>query len=383
MDYELPEEHRMLREMVRDFVTTELEPIASKLDEEERFPHGILKKMAELGILGVCFPEEYGGAGMDTLAFAIVVEEIARVCASTAITVCAHISLGTYPIFAFGNEEQKRKYLPGLCSGEYLGAFSLTEPEAGSDAAGIKTTAVRKGSHYILNGTKFFVTNGGEAKTVIAFARTNPGVPRHEGISAFIVESTFPGFKLGKKEKKLGLRASNTQELIYENLQVPAENLLGKEGEGFKQAVQTLDEGRIGIGALALGIAQGAFERSARYAKERVQFGKPIAAQQAIRFKLADMATEIAAARHLVYHAAWLKDSGKPFVKESAMAKLYASEVGMRVTNEAIQIHGGYGYTKDYPLERFYRDAKLMTIGEGTSEVQRLVIAKQILEKEL
>ena len=382
MDYELPEEHRMLRDMVRDFAKTELEPIASQLDEEERFPEEILKKMGELGLLGVCFPEEYGGAGMDTLAFAIVVEEIARVCASTAITVCAHMSLGIYPIYTFGTEEQKTKYMPGLCSGEYLGAFSLTEPEAGSDAANVRTTAVRKGDVYYLNGTKFFVTNGGKAKTVVAFARTNPDVPRHEGISAFIVENTFPGFKLGKEEKKLGLRASNTQELIYENCEVPAENLLGREGDGFRQAVLTLDEGRIGIGALALGIAQGAYDRAREYAKQRVQFGKPIAAQQAIRFKLADMATEIAAARHLVYHAAWLKDNGKPFIKESAMAKLYASEVGMRVTNEAIQIHGGYGYTKDYPLERYYRDAKLMTIGEGTSEVQRLVIAKQILEKQ-
>jgi alkylation response protein AidB-like acyl-CoA dehydrogenase len=382
MNYDLPEDHKMLRDMVRDFAESEIAPIASQLDEERRFPMEIMKKMGELGLLGVCFPEEYGGAGMDTLAFAIVVEEIGRVCASTGITVCAHISLGTYPIYAFGNEEQKQKYLPKLCSGEYIGAFSLTEPEAGSDAASLKTTAEKRDGYYYLNGTKFFVTNGGKAHTVVAFARTDPGAEKHKGISAFIVETSFPGFKLGKEEKKLGLNASNTQEVIYEDCQVPEENLLGNEGDGFQQAVLTLDEGRIGIGALALGIAQGAYEQALKYSKERIQFGKPIAAQQAIRFKLADMAVEIAAARHLVYHAAWLKDNDRPFVKESAMAKLYASEVAMRVTNQAIQIHGGYGFTKDYPVERYYRDAKLMTIGEGTSEIQRLVIAKQILEKE-
>ncbi len=378
---ELSQEHTMLREMVRDFAKNEIEPVAAELDETEKFPREILQKMAELGLMGIQYPEKYGGAGMDTLALAIAIEEIGRVCASTGITLAAHTSLGSYPIYAFGNEAQKQKYLRPLAEGKSIGAFGLTEPEAGSDAAGVKTTAQKRGDTYILNGTKFFCTNGGEADFVIVSARTNPEAERHKGMSTFIVERNFPGFKLGKKENKMGLRASNTQELIFEDCEVPAENLIGNEGDGFKLAVMTLDEGRIGIGALALGIAQGALDHALRYANERSQFGKPIGHFQAIQFLLADMGTEVQAARHLVYDAARLKDAGKPFTKEAAMAKLYASEVGTRTANRAIQIHGGYGYIRDYPVERFYRDAKLMEIGEGTSEIQRLVIARRMLKE--
>jgi len=378
---ELSQEHLMLQDMVRQFVASEVEPVASQLDEEKKFPSDILNKMAELGLLGIPFPEEYGGAGMDTTAFAIAIEEVARSCASTAITLCAHISLGAYPIYMFGNEEQKKKYLPGLCSGEYLGAFGLTEPDAGSDAGGIKTKAEKKNGIWVINGSKIYITNGGKAKVIVTSARTDFEAKKHKGLSTFIVENNYPGFVLGKEENKLGLKASNTQELFYENCEVPEENMVGNEGDGFRQAVITLDEGRIGIGALALGIAQGAFDRAREYSKERVQFGKPISEQQAIQFKLADMATEIEAARLLVYQAAWLKDHNKPFSKQSAMCKLFASEAAMRVTNQAIQIHGGYGFIKDYPVERYYRDAKLMTIGEGTSEIQRLVIARHALKE--
>lgn len=381
MDFELSEEHKMLQDMVRDFVAAELEPVAAELDEQKRFPKEILKKMGELGLLGVPFSEEYEGAGMDTLAFALVVEQIAGACGSTGLTLCAHTSLGTYPIYNWGNEAQKKKYLPDLCSGRNVGAFSLTEPEAGSDAAGLITTAAKRNGNYYLNGTKMYVTNGGHAKTVVAFARTDPSVAKHKGITAFIVEANSHGFKLGKEERKLGLNASNTQEIIYEDCEVPEENMLGNLGEGFSIAMQILDGGRVGIGAMALGIAQAAYDRARKYSKERIQFNKPIASLQPIRFKLSDMATEIEAARHMVYYSAWLKDQGKPFEKYAAMAKLFASEVAMRVTNQAIQVHGGYGFIKDYPVERYYRDAKLTTIGEGTSEVQRLVIAKYILDE--
>ncbi len=378
---ELSEEHRMLRDMVRDFAKNEIEPVASQLDETGEFPWDILHKMADLGLMGIPYPEKYGGAGMDTLALAIAIEEIGRVCASTGITLAAHTSLGSYPIYEFGNEAQKQKYLRPLAEGKSIGAFGLTEPEAGSDAAGIKTSAKKEGDKYILNGTKVFCTNGGKADFIIVSARTDPEAERHRGMSTFIVEKDFPGFKLGKAENKMGLRASNTQELIFENCEVPAENLIGNEGDGFKLAVMTLDEGRIGIGALALGIAQGALDHALRYANERTQFGKPIGHFQAIQFLLADMGTEVQAARHLVYDAARLKDAGKSFTKEAAMAKLYASEVGTRTANRAIQIHGGYGYIQDYPVERFYRDAKLMEIGEGTSEIQRLVIARRMLKE--
>ena len=378
---ELSQEHTMLREMVRDFAKNEIEPVASELDETGEFPWEILHKMADLGLMGIPYPEKYGGAGMDTLALAIAIEEIGRVCASTGITLAAHTSLGSYPIYEFGSEEQKQKYLRPLAEGKSIGAFGLTEPEAGSDAAGVKTSAKKVGDKYILNGTKFFCTNGGKADFIIVSARTDPEAERHKGMSTFIVEKDFPGFRLGKKENKMGLRASNTQELIFEDCEVPAENLIGNEGDGFKLAVMTLDEGRIGIGALALGIAQGALDHALRYANERTQFGKPIGHFQAIQFLLADMGTEVQAARHLVYDAARLKDAGKPFTKEAAMAKLYASEVGTRTANRAIQIHGGYGYIRDYPVERFYRDAKLMEIGEGTSEIQRLVIARRLLKE--
>ncbi len=378
---ELSQEHTMLREMVRDFAKNEIEPVASELDETGEFPWEILHKMADLGLMGIPYPEKYGGAGMDTLALAIAIEEIGRVCASTGITLAAHTSLGSYPIYEFGSEEQKQKYLRPLAEGKSIGAFGLTEPDAGSDAAGVKTSAKKVGDKYILNGTKFFCTNGGKADFIIVSARTDPEAERHKGMSTFIVEKDFPGFRLGKKENKMGLRASNTQELIFEDCEVPAENLIGNEGDGFKLAVMTLDEGRIGIGALALGIAQGALDHALRYANERTQFGKPIGHFQAIQFLLADMGTEVQAARHLVYDAARLKDAGKPFTKEAAMAKLYASEVGTRTANRAIQIHGGYGYIRDYPVERFYRDAKLMEIGEGTSEIQRLVIARRLLKE--
>jgi len=376
---ELSEEHQMLQKMVRDFAKNEIEPVATQLDQTGEFPWDILHKMADLGLMGIPYPEKYGGAGMDTLALAIAIEEIGRVCGSTGITLAAHTSLGSYPIYEFGSEEQKQKYLRPLAEGKSIGAFGLTEPEAGSDAAGVKTLAKKVGDKYILNGTKFFCTNGGKADFIIVSARTDPEAERHKGMSTFIVEKNFPGFKLGKAENKMGLRASNTQEIIFEDCEVPAENLIGHEGDGFKLAVMTLDEGRIGIGALALGIAQGALDHALKYAKERTQFGKPIGYFQGIQFMLADMGTEVQAARHLVYHAARLKDAGKPFTKEAAMAKLYASEVGTRTANRAIQIHGGYGYTQDYPVERFYRDAKLMEIGEGTSEIQRLVIARRLL----
>ncbi|GBD92820.1 acyl-CoA dehydrogenase [bacterium BMS3Abin05] len=376
---ELSEEHVMLQKMVRDFAKKEIEPVASEMDVTGEFPWEILHKMADLGLMGIPFPEKYGGAGMDTLALAIAIEEIGRVCGSTGITLAAHTSLGSYPIYVFGTEAQKQKYLRPLAEGKSVGAFGLTEPEAGSDAAGVKTSAKKAGDRYLLNGTKMFCTNGGKADFIIVSVRTNPDVERHKGMSTFIVEKKFPGFKLGKAENKMGLHASNTQELIFEDCEVPAENLLGHEGDGFKLAVATLDEGRIGIGALALGIAQGALDHAVRYATERTQFGKPIGHFQGIQFMLADMGTEVQAARHLVYDAARLKDAGKPFTKEAAMAKLYASEVSTRTANRAIQIYGGYGYTQDYPVERFYRDAKLMEIGEGTSEIQRLVIARRMM----
>ncbi|HEB84611.1 MAG TPA: acyl-CoA dehydrogenase [Bacteroidetes bacterium] len=377
-DFFLTEEQKMLQEMVRDFAENEVKPIAAEIDEEERFPEETVAKMAELGLLGITFPEEYGGSGMDTVSYAIAVEELSRVCASTGITLAAHISLGVAPIHYFGNEEQKKRWMPPLCGGEYLGAFGLTEPNAGSDAGGTETTAVKDGDHYVLNGSKIYCTNGSYAGTVVCTAVTDKEKGT-KGISNFIVPAGTPGFTVGKKERKLGIRGSNTVMLHFNDCRVPEENLLGKPGEGFKQFLITLDGGRISIGAMALGIAQGAFEEALRYSQERYQFGKPIAAFQAIQFKLADMATEIEAARHLVYHAARLRDAGKDYVRQSSMAKLYASEVAMRVANSALQVHGGYGYIKEYPVERMFRDAKLTEIGEGTSEIQRLVIARTLL----
>jgi len=377
-DMFLNEEQKMLRDMVRDFAENEVKPIATEIDEEERFPVENIKKMAELGLLGICFDEKYGGAGMDGLSYIIAVEELSKACASTGITLAAHVSLGVAPIAMFGTEAQKDKFLPDLCSGEQLGAFGLTEPNAGSDAGGTETTAVKDGDEWVLNGTKIFCTNGAVAGTTVAKALTEKDKGT-KGISNFIIPTNTPGYVRGKKEKKLGIKASDTSMIHFEDLRLSDDYMLGTQGEGFKQFLITLDGGRISIGAMALGIAQGALEQSIQYSQERFQFGKPIAAFQTIQEKLAIMATEIEAARHLVYHAARLKDKGMKFSQQSAMAKLYASEVATRAANQAIQIHGGYGYVREYPVERMFRDAKLTEIGEGTSEIQRLVIARSLL----
>ena len=376
MNFKLSEEHEMIRKMVRDFAENEVAPSAAERDEEERFDMNIFKKMAELGLTGIPWPEQYGGIGSDYLAYCIAVEELSRVCASTGVTLSAHTSLAGWPIYTFGTEEQKQKYLRPMAQGEKIGAYGLTEPGSGSDAGGMRTTAKLDGDYYVLNGAKIFITNGGIADIYVVFAVTDP--TSRKGTSAFIVESTFPGFSVGKKEKKLGIRSSPTTEIIFEDCRVPKENLLGKEGEGFKIAMMTLDGGRNGIAAQAVGIAQGALDASVNYAKERVQFGKPIAAQQGISFKLADMATSIEAARLLTYQAAWLESEGLPYGKESAMSKLFAGDTAMKVTTEAVQVFGGYGYTKDYPVERFMRDAKITQIYEGTQEIQRLVISRMI-----
>ncbi len=378
-DMHLTDEQMMLRDMVRDFAEKEIRPIAAEIDQNSEFPHATIKKMGELGLLGIPFPEKYGGAGMDNLSYIIAVEEISRVCGSHGITLAAHISLGSYPIYLFGNEEQKREYLTPLASGQALGSFGLTEPNAGSDAGGTQTTAVLDGNEWVINGTKNFITNAAYCKTAVFTAVTGKKDDGRKRISSFIVERDTAGFSIGKKEDKLGLRASSTAELQFQDCRIPKENLLGDEGAGFRQFLTILDGGRISIGSMALGIAQGAYEEAVKYAKEREQFGRPIAKFQAMQFKIADMATEIEAARHLCYHAARLEDEGKDFAAQSAMAKLYASEVAMRVTYNAIQIHGGYGFIMDFPVERMYRDAKLCTIGEGTSEIQRLVIARDVL----
>ncbi|MBC8204316.1 acyl-CoA dehydrogenase [bacterium] len=377
-NYFLTEEQIMLRDMVSDFADNEIRPIAAKIDETSEFPHDTVKKMGELGLMGIPFAEKYGGAGMDNMCYAIAVEEISRVCGSHGITLAAHISLGSNPINLFGTEEQKMKYLTPLASGEGLGSFGLTEPNAGSDAGGTQTTAVLDGDYYIVNGTKNFITNAEHCITAVFTAVTGKENGRKQ-ISSFIVERGTPGFSIGKAERKLGLHGSSTATLIFEDCRIPKENILGNEGAGFKQFLTILDGGRISIGAMALGIAQGAYEESIKYANERKQFGKSISRFQAIQFMIADMATEIQAARHLIYHSARLEDAGLPFARESAMAKLYASEAAMRVTYNAIQIHGGYGFVQDYPVERMYRDAKLCTIGEGTSEIQRIVIARDVL----
>lgn len=377
MNFKLSEEHEMIRKMVRDFAKNEVAPTAAERDEEERFDMDIFKKMAELGLTGIPWPEEYGGIGSDYLAYCIAVEELSRVCASMGVTLSAHTSLAGWPVYKFGTEEQKQKYLRPMALGEKIGAYGLTEPSSGSDAGGMKTTARRDGDDYILNGSKIFITNGGIADTYIVFALTDPE-SKQKGTSAFIVESDFPGFGVGKKEKKLGIRSSPTTEIIFEDCRVPKENLLGQEGDGFKIAMMTLDGGRNGIAAQAVGIAQGALDASVEYAKERVQFGKPIAAQQGIGFKLADMATNIEAARLLTYQAAWLESEGLPYGKESAMSKLFAGDTAMKVTTEAVQVFGGYGYTKDYPVERYMRDAKITQIYEGTQEIQKLVISRMV-----
>ena len=373
----LNEQQRMIRDMVREFAVSNVEPRAAEIDRNCRFPVETFQEMAEMGLMGLPVDEQYGGGGADYLSYALAVEELARVCASTALSFAAHTSLVVMPIFLFGSEAQKMKYLPDLCS-KKLGAYGLTEPNAGSDAGGTETTAVREGKEYNLNGTKIFITNANYAETFIATAVTEKGVGT-KGIRAFIFEKKTPGFSLGSKDEKLGMRGSDWGTLQFDHAKIPAENLIGEEGKGFKYFMQTLDNGRISIGALGVGIAQGALDKALRYAKERRQFGKAIAEFQAIQFMLADMAMEIEAARLLVYNAARLKLAGQPFSKEAAMAKLYASEVAMRATNHAIQIHGGYGYTKDFPVERYMRDAKLCEIGEGTSEIQRTVIARHIL----
>ncbi|MEI4620626.1 acyl-CoA dehydrogenase AcdA [Bacillus pfraonensis] len=377
MHFKLSEEHEMIRKMVRDFARNEVAPTAAERDEEERFDRALFDQMADLGLTGIPWPEEYGGIGSDYLAYVIAVEELSRVCASTGVTLSAHTSLAGWPIFKFGTEEQKQKFLRPMAEGKKIGAYGLTEPGSGSDAGGMKTTAKRDGDHYILNGSKIFITNGGIADIYVVFALTDPE-SKQRGTSAFIVESDAPGFSVGKKESKLGIRSSPTTEIMFEDCRIPAENLLGEEGQGFKIAMQTLDGGRNGIAAQAVGISQGALDASVEYARERHQFGKPIAAQQGIGFKLADMATNVEAARLLTYQAAWLESEGLPYGKESAMSKVFAGDTAMKVTTEAVQVFGGYGYTKDYPVERFMRDAKITQIYEGTQEIQRLVISRML-----
>src|SRR4051812_11593041 len=393
------EQHLAVREMVRQFARDEVAPVAAKFDADSIFPWENVKRMGELGLLGVPWPEEMGGAGFDLLSYTITIEELAKVDASTGLTVSAHTTLGTSPIVYFGTEEQKRRYVPLLASGKVLGGFGLTEPDAGSDAGGTRTTAVRRNGHYVLNGTKRFITHGSVGEIFVVTAVTDPSKGT-KGISSFILtkptndlaeaqrvgvghEPSLPamkGFKAGRKEDKLGWRASDTAELIMEDVEVPVENLLGEEGRGFVNFMRTLDNGRIGIAALSLGIAEGAFEQALQYSMVRKQFGKPISEFQGVSFQLSDMATEIEAGKHLMYHAAWLAQNKRPFTTEAAMAKLFCSELAMRATIKAVQIHGGYGYTKDYPVERMMRDAKICEIGEGTSEIQRIVIARHILK---
>ncbi|WP_371069709.1 acyl-CoA dehydrogenase [Sediminibacillus sp. JSM 1682029] len=380
MDFQLTDEQEMLRKMVRDFAKNEVEPSAAERDEEERFDRELFDKMAGLGLTGIPWPEKYGGIGADFVSYVIAVEELSRVCASTGVTLSAHISLASWPLYKYGSENQKQTYLAELARGEKLGAYALSEPGAGSDVASMKTTARLDGDSYVLNGSKVWITNGGVADTYIVFAKTDRDA-KHRGISAFIVEKGMAGFTFGKKEKKLGIRSSPTTELVFENCRVPKENLLGAEGQGFKIAMTTLDGGRNGIAAQALGIAQGALDASVSYAKEREQFGKPIARNQGISFKLADMATEIEAARLLTYQAAWLESNGQPYGKASAISKLFAGDAAMRITTEAVQVFGGYGYTKDYPVERYMRDAKITQIYEGTNEIQRLVIGRMLTKE--
>lgn len=392
------EQHHQVREMVREFSRKEVAPVARDLDRTAEFPWSNIKQMGELGLLGVPWSEELGGAGMDQLCYYITIHEMAKVDASHALTISAHTNLGTSPIVEFGTDEQKKRYVPLLASGKVMGGFGLTEAGAGSDAGGTATTAVAKGDHYVINGAKVFITHAGVGEIFVATARTEPG-KGNRGITSFIVTKDtvdldkcrqvgvghaddlpkIAGVRAGKKEDKMGWRASDTRELIFEDAKVPKENMLGKSGEGFVNFLKTLDAGRIGIAALSLGIAEGAYEAALNYAGVRKQFGKPIGSFQGVHFQLADMALEIEAGTHLLYHAAWLKQNGKPFKKEAAMAKLYCSELAMRVTTKAVQIFGGYGYTTDYPVERMMRDAKVCEIGEGTSEIQRIVIARQIL----
>ena len=379
MNFTLTKEQELVRQMVRDFAVNEVKPIAAEIDVTEIFPMENVKKMGELGMMGIPFPTEFGGAGGDVLSYILAVEELSKVCATTGVILSAHTSLCASLINENGTPEQKEKYLRDLCTGNKIGAFGLTEPGAGTDAAGQQTTAVLDGDNYILNGSKIFITNGGVADTFIVFAMTDKSKGT-KGISAFIVEKGFPGFSIGKKEDKLGIRASSTTELIFENCVVPKENLIGREGKGFGIAMKTLDGGRIGIAAQALGIAEGALDEAIKYMKERKQFGRPIAAFQGLQWMVAEMSTKIEAARFLVYKAAWLKENKQPYSIDAARAKLYAAEVAMDVTTKAVQLFGGYGYTKEYPVERMMRDAKITEIYEGTSEVQKMVISGSLLK---
>ena len=379
MDFQLNEEQQQLRKSVREFAEREIAPHVMEWDEASRFPLETVKELGKMGLMGVVFPTEYGGAGMGYIEYVIAIEELSRVDGSVGIIVAAHTSLCSNHIFLAGNEAQKQKYVPKLATGEFLGAWGLTEPGSGSDAGGARCSAVRRGNKWVLNGTKTFITTGGHADVYVVIAVTDKAARTH-GLSAFIIEKGTKGFRPGKKENKLGLRASDTSELVFEDCEIPAENLLGHEGEGFVDAMRILDGGRISIASLGLGMAQGAYECALKYSKQRKQFGKAISEFQAIQWKLADMATEIDAARLLTMRAAWLKDNKMKTTLESSMAKLYTSEVAVRAANEAVQIHGGYGFIKDYPAEKFYRDVKLCTIGEGTSEIQRMVISRQILK---
>ncbi len=380
MDFLLDDDQRMVRETARSFAEEELAPGAQERDEKEIYPAEGVKKMAELGFLGVTVPEEYGGAGMDYLAYALIMEEIARVDAAAAVVIDVNNSLVCDTFLMFGNEEQKKKYLVPLAKGEYMGAFALTEPGAGSDPASLVTSYKEDGDSYILNGSKMFITNAAHADVLIVFATKDRSMG-YRGISAFIVEKDTPGFRVAKKEKKLGIRASDTCELAFEDCRIPKENMIGPEGKGLRVALSALDNGRIGIAGQALGIAQGAFDAALTYSKERKQFGKFLSEFQAIQFKLADMATELESARLLTYQAAWLKDQGKEYIREAAMAKLKTSAVAVALSDQAVQIHGGYGYIKDFPVERFFRDAKITEIYEGTSEIQKIVIARQLLKE--
>ena len=375
MNFDLGEEHELVRRTVREFAEQRVAPVAEELDREERFPYDIVAELAELGLMGMPFPEEYGGAGADTLSYAIAVEELTRVDSSVAITVAAHTSLGTMPIFLFGSDEQRREWLPPLASGERLAAFGLTEPEAGSDAGSTRTRAELRNGQWVINGSKIFITNAGTdiSACVTITARTS-----EDEISNLVVPNGTPGYEISAPMRKLGWHASDTRELSFRDCAVPEGNLLGPRGQGFRQFLEILDGGRISVAAMAVGLAQGAYDLAERYAKERRQFGKPIAEFQAVQFKLADMATEIEAGRNLVHKAAWLKDEGRPFAKEAAMAKLYTGEVSHRVANWALQIHGGYGYMEEYAISRLYRDQKILEIGEGTNEVQRMVIARHL-----
>jgi hypothetical protein len=379
MDFELSPDQIELRRTIREFAEAEIRPHVMEWDEAQTFPLDVIKQLGRLGILGTVFPEDLGGAGMGYIEYSIVIEELARVDPSVALIVAAHVSLCTNHIYQHGNEAQRRQYVPKLATGEWIGCWSITEPEAGSDAAGTRTSARLEGGRWILNGSKTFTTNAQKADVCVAMAVTDPG-EHHYGISAFVIEKGTPGFEIGRKENKLGMRASDTGEVLFRDCAIPEANLLGGRGDGFIGAMKILDGGRISIAALSVGIAQGAYEAALGYAQQRRQFGKPIVEFQAIRHKLADMATEIEASRLLTYEAGWLADQGKPVTRVSSMAKLFASETAVRVANEAVQVHGGYGFIKDYPVEKFYRDAKLMTIGEGTSEVQRLVISREILK---